>query len=138
VPNSKRSLHRLIARLTDVRHRCLAMEHRFADAIERSAPAYRDSARNLLHYLGLRQGDLRDLQRELTAFGLSSLGRTEAHTLAGVDAVLAALHKLAGRKCASRRAPLHRWDSRPDLRYSPATRIGSLGLAPRSGPCASW
>jgi pyruvate kinase len=58
---------------------------------------YRESARNLLHYLSLRRHDLRPLQLRLAALGLSSLGRAESHVLATVDAVLEALHRLAGR-----------------------------------------
>ena len=58
---------------------------------------YRDSARNLLHYLALRRRDLRPLQLRLAALGLSSLGRAESHVLATVDAVLEVLHRLAGR-----------------------------------------
>jgi pyruvate kinase len=58
---------------------------------------YRDSARNLLHYLALRRHDLRPLQLRLAALGLSSLGRAESHVLATVDAVLEVLHHLAGR-----------------------------------------
>ena len=55
---------------------------------------YRDSARNLLHYLALRRHDLRPLQLRLAGLGLSSLGRAESHVLATVDAVLVALHRL--------------------------------------------
>ena len=58
---------------------------------------YRDSARNLLHYLALRRQDLRSLQLRLAALGLSSLGRSESHVLATLDAVLQALHRLAHR-----------------------------------------
>jgi pyruvate kinase len=57
---------------------------------------YRDSARNLLHYLALRRRDLRPLQLRLAALGLSSLGRAESHVLATVDAVLDVLHRLVG------------------------------------------
>jgi hypothetical protein len=57
---------------------------------------YRESARNLLHYLTLRCRDLRPLQLRLASLGLSSLGRAESHVLATVDAVLRALHRLAG------------------------------------------
>lgn len=60
-------------------------------------PNYRDSARNLLHYLALRRRDLRPLQHRLATLGLSSLGRAESHVLATVDAVLEVLHRLAGR-----------------------------------------
>jgi len=54
----------------------------------------RDSARNLLHYLALRRHDLRSLQLRLAARGLSSLGRTESHVMASINAVIAVLHAL--------------------------------------------
>jgi hypothetical protein len=41
---------------------------------------YRDSARNLLHYLVLRRRDLRPLQYRLAPLGLSSLGRCASCT----------------------------------------------------------
>jgi len=46
---------------------------------------------NLVHYLALRHGDVRHLQRWLGARGLSSLGRCEAHVLATVESVRTAL-----------------------------------------------
>jgi pyruvate kinase len=60
-------------------------------------PDRRASARNLIHYLTLRQHDLRELQVGLAALGLSSLGRAESHAMATVDSVLTVLHALAGR-----------------------------------------
>jgi pyruvate kinase len=57
---------------------------------------FRDSARNLLHYLAMRRHDLRPLQLRLAALGLSSLGRAESHVLATVDSVLEVLHRLGG------------------------------------------
>jgi pyruvate kinase len=64
-------------------------------------PNYRDSARNLLHYLALRRRDLRPLQLRLASLGLSSLGRSESHVLATVDALLAILHRLVNRSWQS-------------------------------------
>jgi pyruvate kinase len=49
------------------------------------------SCANLLHYLAVRQFDLRPEQVELSRRGLSSLGRSEAHILATIDAVIARL-----------------------------------------------
>jgi pyruvate kinase len=65
---------------------------------ERIDHRYRLSARNLLEYLALRRHDLRELQPRLARLGLSSLGRSEAHALASLQAVLRALHSLAGQK----------------------------------------
>ena len=47
--------------------------------IDAALPKHRASAVNLAHYLGLRKQDVRPLQRELAALGLSSLGRCEGH-----------------------------------------------------------
>ncbi|HEY6878720.1 MAG TPA: pyruvate kinase [Polyangiales bacterium] len=54
------------------------------------------SAINLVQYLALRQRDQRALQEQLSASGLSSLGRSESHALAQVDAVLGLLAQLLG------------------------------------------
>ena len=62
---------------------------------------HKKSARNLIHYLALRRHDIRELQEELAALGLSSLGRMESHVLAGVESVLKVLHRLAGREWVS-------------------------------------
>lgn len=64
--------------------------------LEQIHAGYRDSARNLLHYLALRHRDLRPLQLRLAALGLSSLGRAESHVLATIDAVLEVLQRLTG------------------------------------------
>lgn len=54
------------------------------------------SIANLLHYLTLRQHDLRVVQDQLSRAGLSSLGRLEAHVDATLYVVLAALARLGG------------------------------------------
>lgn len=58
---------------------------------------HRWSAENLRAYVGLRGRDLRDLQEALRQLGLSSLGRSEAHVLASLDAVEYALARMTGR-----------------------------------------
>jgi pyruvate kinase len=75
---------------------CLRVEQHHADALALVAPPRRASARNLLHYVALRQHDLRELQDQLAELGLSSLGRLEAHVLATLTAVHAALSALCG------------------------------------------
>ena len=54
------------------------------------------SAVNLAHYIALRRRDVRTLQEELMPLGLSSLGRCEGRVLANIDAVIAALARVAG------------------------------------------
>lgn len=55
-----------------------------------------DSSRNLACYLALRGRDLNELQLKLSAYGLSSLGRSEADVLTALDALLASLNILCG------------------------------------------
>ena len=68
----------LAKRIQKIRNRALAWERRFSGDLEKANPGFRPSARNLLHYLALRQEDLRELQHELTLRGLTSLGRCDA------------------------------------------------------------
>ena len=87
---------RLLAELKELRESCLAMEREFGASIAEACPQSRRSVQNLLDYLALRRHDLRDMQSRLAALGLSSLGRSESSTLAGVEAVIAILESLAG------------------------------------------
>ena len=100
---TRRITEHLIPALEALRRHALAVERAHAREIEAVHPLHQDSARNLLHYLALRQSDIRDLQRELGLLGLSRLGRAEAHTLSSLDAVLAALNAMAGRQPPNRR-----------------------------------
>jgi pyruvate kinase len=54
-------------------------------------PTFLPAAHNLACYLALRRRDLRPLQQRLAVRGLSSLGRSEAHVLATLDALFALL-----------------------------------------------
>jgi pyruvate kinase len=58
--------------------------------------AFTPAAENLAHYLALRRRDLSTLQPALAAYGLSSLGRSEARVLPALDALIASLARLAG------------------------------------------
>jgi pyruvate kinase len=58
--------------------------------------AFRISAHNLSAYLALRRWDLRPLQAALGPLGLSTLGHSESHVLATLDAVAATLGAITG------------------------------------------
>ncbi len=73
-----------------------AIEAEMADALGRTVAARRESAYNLAHYLAVRRHDVRELQRDLSALGLSSLGRMEAHVMASLNAVFEVLLRLRG------------------------------------------
>ena len=87
----------LTKRLGEIRGTLAESESAFETRIARVHPTYLKSARNLAHYIGLRHHDIRPLQEKLAQLGLSSLGRAEAHVMATLDAVLTAVHGLAGR-----------------------------------------
>jgi len=82
--------------LTEIRADLVELGERLEPHLCRLDPAWRPSARNLIHYVAFRRHDARALQKELAALGLSSLGRSEAATLANLNGVLRALHRLAG------------------------------------------
>jgi len=87
---------KLIPALERLRDAAVSMEHDYRAKLDCIDHLYQASASNLLHYLALRQSDIRDLQQDLALLGLSRLGRAEAHALSSIDAVLDALHALAG------------------------------------------
>ena len=60
-------------------------------------PEFLAGAENLAFYLAARQRDLTELQDDLAALGLSSLGRAEAHPRQSLAAVAATLDGLSGR-----------------------------------------
>lgn len=78
----------LIETLLTVRASALSLVSAHAARLGRIPAERLPSAQNLLHYIGLRQHDLVDIQDQLAECGLSSLGRAEAHVLATLDAVL--------------------------------------------------
>ena len=81
---TRSSDHELANLLDDLRNLHATLEQAAADPrLEHQAlnPGYRASAQNLLAYLALRRQDLHRLQLQLSAQGLSSLGRSEAAVL---------------------------------------------------------
>jgi pyruvate kinase len=73
--------------LQRIERRLVDLEATMRAEIDRVPEERRESARNLVHYVALRQVDLRDLQGRLADRGLSSIGRSESSVLANVIAV---------------------------------------------------
>ncbi len=88
----------LLAELLEVRESLPSLELEYKSLVDKVPDARRNGARNLVHYLALRRRDLRLLQHRLSAYGLSSLGRSESHVAANLDAVLRILFRLEGRE----------------------------------------
>ena len=87
-------LESLWQQLQRIRERAEALESRFEAELQQVHPDFAASARNLLHYIALRQFDIGELQKRLAELGLSSLGRSEPHVLASINAVQHALLRL--------------------------------------------
>jgi pyruvate kinase len=83
--------------LAGIRASLLDLESRSQQQLAGVAPAYRDSARNLLHFIALHRQHHRGLADQLHHLGLSSLAGSDPHVLASLDAVMAALDAIAGR-----------------------------------------
>lgn len=88
----------LLNRMESLRADMLARVEFNAALLEQLPKPRRESATNLLHYLALRSFDLRSLQVQLVRLGLSSLGRSEAHVLPTMDAVMHNLRLLLGKR----------------------------------------
>jgi len=97
-----REVNELIRRLEDVRRQLRGVESRVPLT---GFGATRESARNLLHYVALRQFDMGKVQEQLADLGLSSLGRAESHVLYNIDTVLAQLYAMNGRPVPSPASP---------------------------------
>jgi pyruvate kinase len=91
--------------LVHLEGKLVELEREMRQSIERVAPERRESARNLVHYLALRQHDLRDLQLRLSQRGLSSLGRSESRVMGSLLEVSERAHEslaLRGHEGAAR------------------------------------
>ena len=100
-------IHQLRERLVDA-------ENLWATQIASVDETNLTSAVNLAHYWAIRQCDLRELQLELAAFGLSSLGRCEPHVQATLEAIAATVDCLLG-QATSRREPVVGFGGGPRL-----------------------
>ncbi len=89
-------LQDLIRQLDVLRSEMLSLEDSISKHSGTVPDKCRPSAANLMHYLALRRHDIRQLQAELAALGLSSLGRTESHVISALSAVIRVLSRLAG------------------------------------------
>ena len=89
------TLRSLIDSLEAIRTDMVGLEAAFAEPGREIQPSHASSAANLLHYIALRRHDVRHLQEQLAAIGLSSLGRAESHVLGTLDSVLRILYRLA-------------------------------------------
>jgi pyruvate kinase len=87
--------------LAGIRGEMMELEAETLDQFSKIQPFYRQSARNLIHYLALRRHDIRGLQDDLASLALSSLGRAESHVKLTLEMLLCVLQQLAGKRAIS-------------------------------------
>ncbi len=93
---TQQKAQQLIPAIQTLRRRALDLEETHRIDLQLVATDYQPSARNLLHYLAVRQNDIRGVQKELIDLGLTSLGNAETAVLSTLDNLLVNLHALAG------------------------------------------
>lgn len=113
----------LLDQLEAIEAHVLAFERRNLALLPAIHPRYRESARNLLHYVALRQLDLRRLQLDLARHGLSSLGRSEGAVLSALRQVR---RRIAEALDADRAEALLHERTRALLGHKPAHRHVSV------------
>lgn len=87
----------LVQQVEAIRLRMLKEEKRYKKYIEPLHANHKRSACNLIHYLALRSFDLRQIQEELSALGLSSVGHSERYTYTNITNILHMLYLLQGK-----------------------------------------
>ncbi|NWG39495.1 MAG: pyruvate kinase [Hydrogenophilaceae bacterium] len=95
-PHHSITAEQLIHALSALKEGAIALEICHQEHIAQARENYQQSARNLLHYISLRQNDIRAIQDDLSLLGLSRLGQAESHVMGSLNAVLTTLHALAG------------------------------------------
>lgn len=109
------SITELANRLDALRDSIVSTSEDEAPVLQQVHPRNIASGENLLDYLALRSSDLRALQVDLARHGLSSLGRSEAHVEATLQATCRAAHALAGMAEPQYEPPLVGFDEGPTL-----------------------
>jgi pyruvate kinase len=99
-------LEALTRELDDILGEMSGMETSFSEDLKAVNYSYQDSSKNFLHYMALRQRDIRELQTNLASLGLSSLGRSESHVMTNVIAVRGVLEKLSGLENTDKQDPI--------------------------------
>lgn len=88
------SLDKVARAVDEIRSETVRAAAQARQRLQAIPPHLRASATNLVSYLALRRHDLRPLQVQLAALGLSSLGRAEGNVIESLDAVRHALSAL--------------------------------------------
>lgn len=94
----KKKIDEMIGLLDQIIIKAKEYEQQYAENIEKIDPLYKKSAVNFLHYLALRQKDIRDLQEKLGELGISRLANAGSNVLNSIYSVKNLLRKLNKQK----------------------------------------
>jgi pyruvate kinase len=90
----KKRVVQLLEQLEQIESEAKALEKKYEKRLKKIHPENHKSALNLIHYLALRNTDIRELQDTLGQLGISRLGRAESHVMASIAAVKNLLNKI--------------------------------------------
>lgn len=90
------AIRAIIAKLDLIIDSANEMEKRYHDRISRVHPDYRQSAKNLVHYMALRQHDLGELQDTLRNMGLTPFDHPEPFVMRSLLMTKVILQRLVG------------------------------------------
>ncbi|MEE9450606.1 MAG: pyruvate kinase [Ignavibacteriaceae bacterium] len=94
----KRRVVELLEQLEQIQVAAIESEKKYEKKISKINQQNQKSALNLIHYLALRNQDIRELQDTLGQLGISRLGRAESHVMASIVAVTNLLKKILKKK----------------------------------------
>ena len=83
----KKKLSQLLEQLEEIKEQAVQFEKKYYKELEKVHPSNLKSAKNLIHYLALRNQDIREIQNALWQLGISRLGRAESHVMASIISV---------------------------------------------------
>lgn len=83
----RKKLSQLLQQLEDIKQQATEFENKYSNELEKVHPSNLESAKNLIHYLALRNQDIREIQNTLWQLGISRLGKAESHVMASIISV---------------------------------------------------
>lgn len=90
------TIREMIARISLIIDSAIEMEKRYHDKISHVHPDYKQSAKNLVHYMALRQHNLDDLQDTLRNMGLTPFDHPEPFVMRSLMMTKVILQRLVG------------------------------------------
>jgi len=121
----KKRVAALLEQLEQIESEAKELEQKYEKRLKKIHNDNQKSALNLIHYLALRNQDIRDLQGTLGQLGISRLGRAESHVMASIAAVKNLLKKILKKKQVKEdKPPVSFKKGRKTLRVNTSSLLG--------------